>query len=89
MSPRITSVLPAYLSDPRALESRSAATLVVQRALPRRVSNEHRFTSLALAQAVIEASRRECNQERPKRGLGALTRRMWATVDGTNEGVES
>ena len=35
--------------------------------------NEHWFTSLAHAQAVIEAWRREYNEERPKKGLGGLT----------------
>jgi transposase InsO family protein len=32
--------------------------------------NEHWFTSLAHAQAIIEAWRREYNEERPKKGLG-------------------
>ena len=32
--------------------------------------NEHWFTSLPHAQAVIEAWRREYNEERPKKGLG-------------------
>ena len=35
--------------------------------------NEHWFTSLAHAQALIEAWRREYNEERPKKGLGGLT----------------
>ena len=35
--------------------------------------NEHCFTSVAHAQAIIEAWRREYNEERPKRGLGGLT----------------
>ena len=35
--------------------------------------NEHWFTSLAHAQVVIEAWRREYNEERPKKGLGGLT----------------
>jgi putative transposase len=35
--------------------------------------NEHWFTSVAHAQAVIEAWRREYNEERPKKGLGGLT----------------
>jgi putative transposase len=35
--------------------------------------NEHRFTSLAHAQVVIETWRREYNDERPKKGLGGLT----------------
>jgi putative transposase len=35
--------------------------------------NEHWFTSLAHAQAVIEAWRQEYNEERPKKGLGGLT----------------
>jgi transposase InsO family protein len=35
--------------------------------------NEHWFTSLAHAQVVIEAWRREYNEERPKRALGGLT----------------
>jgi transposase InsO family protein len=35
--------------------------------------NEHWFTSLAHARTVIEAWRREYNEERPKRALGGLT----------------
>ena len=35
--------------------------------------NEHWFTSLAHAQAVIETWRQEYNEERPKKGLGGLT----------------
>ena len=35
--------------------------------------NEHWFTSLAHAQVLIEAWRREYNEERPKKGLGWLT----------------
>ena len=35
--------------------------------------NEHWFTSLTHAEVVIEAWRREYNEERPKKGLGGLT----------------
>ena len=35
--------------------------------------NEHWFTSLAQTQVLIEAWRREYNEERPKQGLGGLT----------------
>lgn len=35
--------------------------------------NEHWFTSLAHAEVIIEAWRREYNEERPKKGLGGLT----------------
>jgi transposase InsO family protein len=35
--------------------------------------NEHWFTSVAHAQVVIEAWRREYNLERPQKGLGGLT----------------
>jgi len=35
--------------------------------------NEHWFTSLAQARMVIEAWRREYNEERPKRALGGMT----------------
>jgi transposase InsO family protein len=35
--------------------------------------NEHWFTSLIHARSVIEAWRREYNEERPKRVLGGLT----------------
>jgi transposase InsO family protein len=35
--------------------------------------NEHWFTSVAHAQVLIEAWRREYNDERPKKGLGGLT----------------
>jgi putative transposase len=34
--------------------------------------NEHWFTSLTHAEVVIEAWRRECNEERPKKGIGGL-----------------
>jgi putative transposase len=40
--------------------------------------NEHWFTSLAHAQAVIDAWRREYNEERPKKGLGGLTPAAYA-----------
>ena len=40
--------------------------------------NEHCFTSLAHAQVVIEAWRREYNEERPKKGLGGLTLAAYA-----------
>jgi transposase InsO family protein len=40
--------------------------------------NEHWFTSLAHAQVVIEAWRREYNEERPKKGLGGLTPAAYA-----------
>ena len=40
--------------------------------------NEHWFTSLAHAQALIEAWRREYNEERPRKGLGGLTPAAYA-----------
>jgi transposase InsO family protein len=40
--------------------------------------NEHWFTSLPHAQALIEAWRREYNEERPKKGLGGLTPAQYA-----------
>jgi transposase InsO family protein len=40
--------------------------------------NEHWFTSLAHAQVVIDAWRREYNDERPKKGLGGLTPTAYA-----------
>ena len=40
--------------------------------------NEHWFTSLAHAQAVIETWRREYNEERPKKGLAGLTPAAYA-----------
>jgi putative transposase len=40
--------------------------------------NEHWFTSLAHAEVVIEAWRREYNEERPKRSLGGLTPAAYA-----------
>ena len=47
--------------------------------------NEHWFTSLAHAQAVIETWRREYNEERPKKGLGGLTPAAYAkTADEGN-----
>jgi len=40
--------------------------------------NEHWFTSVAHARAVIETWRREYNEERPKKGLGGLTPAAYA-----------
>lgn len=40
--------------------------------------NEHWFTSLLHARAVIETWRREYNEERPKKGLGGLTPAAYA-----------
>ncbi len=40
--------------------------------------NEHWFTTLAHAQAIIEAWRHEYNEERPKKGLGGLTPALYA-----------
>lgn len=40
--------------------------------------NEHWFTSLPHAQAIIEAWRREYNEERPKKGLGGLPPAQYA-----------
>ena len=40
--------------------------------------NEHWFTSLAHTQVLIEAWRREYNEERPKKGLGGLTPAQYA-----------
>ena len=40
--------------------------------------NEHWFTSVAHAQAVIEAWRQEYNEERPKKSLGGLTPAVYA-----------
>jgi putative transposase len=40
--------------------------------------NEHWFLNLAHAEAIIEAWRREYNEERPKKGLGGLTPAAYA-----------
>lgn len=40
--------------------------------------NEHWFTSIGYAQVVIEAWRREYNEERPKKSLGGLTPALYA-----------
>jgi transposase InsO family protein len=40
--------------------------------------NEHWFTSIGHAQVVIEAWRREYNEERPKKSLGGLTPALYA-----------
>jgi transposase InsO family protein len=40
--------------------------------------NEHWFTSVAHAQVIIEAWRKEYNEERPKRGLDGLTPNQYA-----------
>ena len=42
--------------------------------------NEHWFTSLAHAQAIIETWRREYNDERPKKSLGGLTPAQYAKL---------
>ena len=49
--------------------------------------NEHWFTSLEHAQAVIEAWRREYNEERPKKGLGGLTPAGYAQQLVTERGT--
>ena len=41
-------------------------------------SNEHWFTTLKRERTQIEPWRRECNEEQPKRALGALTRAQFA-----------
>ena len=40
--------------------------------------NEHWFTSLVHTQVLVEAWRREYNEERPKKGLGGLTPAQYA-----------
>ncbi len=40
--------------------------------------NEHWFTSLAHARVIVEAERREYNEERPKKVLGGLTPAAYA-----------
>jgi transposase InsO family protein len=40
--------------------------------------NEHWFVILAHTRTVIEAWRRECNEERPKKSLGELTPSAYA-----------
>ncbi len=40
--------------------------------------NEHWFTSLSHARAVIETWRRDYNDERPKKSLGGLTPAQYA-----------
>lgn len=40
--------------------------------------NEHWFTSLHYAKVVIDAWRREYNEERPKKSLGGLTPSAYA-----------
>ena len=47
--------------------------------------NEHWFTSLAHAQAVIETWRREYNEERPKKQLGGLTPALYARKLATDQ----
>jgi len=45
--------------------------------------NEHWFTSLAHAQAVIESWRRQYNEERPKKSLAGLTPAHYARALAT------
>jgi transposase InsO family protein len=42
--------------------------------------NEHWFTSLQHAKAVIESWRREYNEERPKKSLGGMTPSAYANT---------
>jgi putative transposase len=44
--------------------------------------NEHWFTALSHAKVVIEAWRREYNEERPKKSLGGLTPASYAQETG-------
>ena len=46
--------------------------------------NEHWFMSRAHARAIIEAWRREYNEERPKKGLGGLTARRLRPAAGSD-----
>jgi putative transposase len=50
--------------------------------------NEHWFLNLAYSQAIIEAWRREYNEERPKNVLGGHTRRLRQTT-GQETGYSS
>jgi putative transposase len=47
--------------------------------------NEHWFTSMAHAKVVIEAWRREYNEERPKKSLGGFTTRLRPWRTGTSD----
>jgi len=49
--------------------------------------NEHWFTSLAHAKVVIEAWRREYNEERPKKSLGGMTPTAYARHLATKAGI--
>ena len=51
--------------------------------------NEHWFTSLAHTQVLIEAWRREYNEERPKQGLGGLHARPVRQAAGRGTQVQS
>ena len=51
--------------------------------------NEHWFTSLRHAQVVIEAWRREYNNERPKKALGGLTPAAYAKSLAKKSGKSS
>ena len=44
----------------------------------KQLCRRHWFTSLAHTQVLIEAWRREYNEERPKKGLGGLTPAQYA-----------
>lgn len=50
--------------------------------------NEHGFTSLSHAKVLIEAWRREYNEERPKRSLGGLTPATYARQLMANAEIE-
>ena len=51
--------------------------------------NAHLFTTLAHAQALIEAWRCEYNEERPKKGLGGLTPAPLRAATGRGKQVQS
>ena len=66
------------LRPPRAGLSVVAHALGRDQLADRSHLNEHWFTSLAHAQALIETWRREYNEERPKKGRGGLTPARYA-----------
>ena len=61
-----------------AFERDGEAGLVNKRRFRDECLNEHWFTSLVHTQVLIEAWRREYNEERPKKGLGGLTSAQYA-----------
>ena len=68
----------ATLIEPGKLNQKPILSHLINGRFRNERLNEHWFLNLAHAQAIIEAWRREYNEERPKKRLGGLTPAAYA-----------